>query len=65
MDLHLKPLPMGIYSTYFKTGPPRQSFFPTQYLAILQLILAGRTNKVIDAEIYNCEKTFEFHLDHI
>ena len=34
-------------------------------LEILQLVLAGYTNKAIAAEIYISEKTVEFHLDHI
>lgn len=34
-------------------------------LEILQLVLAGLTNKAIAAEIYISEKTVEFHLDHI
>jgi DNA-binding NarL/FixJ family response regulator len=34
-------------------------------LQILQLVLAGYTNKAIAAEIYISEKTVEFHLDHI
>lgn len=34
-------------------------------LQILQLILAGKTNKAIANEIYISEKTVEFHLDHI
>lgn len=34
-------------------------------LEILQLVLAGRTNKAIAAQICICEKTVEFHLDHI
>lgn len=34
-------------------------------LEILQLILAGYTNKAIAAEIFISEKTVEFHLDHI
>ena len=34
-------------------------------MEILQLVLAGRTNKAIAAEIFICEKTVEFHLDHI
>jgi DNA-binding NarL/FixJ family response regulator len=34
-------------------------------MEILQLVLAGRTNKAIAAELYVCEKTVEFHLDHI
>jgi DNA-binding NarL/FixJ family response regulator len=34
-------------------------------LQILQLVLAGWTNKAIAAEIYVCEKTVEFHLDKI
>jgi DNA-binding CsgD family transcriptional regulator len=34
-------------------------------LEILQLVLAGRTNKAIAIEIYISEKTVEFHLDHI
>lgn len=32
---------------------------------ILQLILIGLTNKAIATELYICEKTVEFHLDHI
>ena len=32
---------------------------------ILQLILAGRTNKSIAAKMYISEKTVEFHLDKI
>ena len=32
---------------------------------ILQLVLVGRTNKAIAAEIYVCEKTVEFHLNHV
>ena len=34
-------------------------------LEILQLVLAGRTNKAIAAEICISEKTVEFHLDRI
>jgi DNA-binding NarL/FixJ family response regulator len=34
-------------------------------LEILQLVLAGRTNKAIAKEIYISKKTVEFHLDHI
>jgi len=34
-------------------------------LEILQLVLAGYTNKAIAAEIYISEKTVEFHLSHI
>jgi DNA-binding NarL/FixJ family response regulator len=34
-------------------------------LEIIQLVLAGYTNKAIAAEIYISEKTVEFHLDHI
>ena len=32
---------------------------------ILQLVLAGRTNKAIAAHMYICEKTVEFHLNKI
>jgi DNA-binding NarL/FixJ family response regulator len=32
---------------------------------ILRLVLAGRTNKAIGAEICITEKTVEFHLNHI
>jgi DNA-binding NarL/FixJ family response regulator len=32
---------------------------------ILQLVLAGRTNKAIAAQISISEKTVEFHLNHI
>lgn len=34
-------------------------------LKILQLVIAGMTNKAIAAEIYISEKTVEFHLDNI
>lgn len=34
-------------------------------LEILQLIVAGKTNKAIASEIYISERTVEFHLDHI
>ena len=34
-------------------------------LEILQLVVAGKTNKAIASEIYISEKTVEFHLDHI
>jgi DNA-binding NarL/FixJ family response regulator len=34
-------------------------------LEIIQLVLAGYTNKAIAAEIYISEKTVEFHLDNI
>jgi len=34
-------------------------------LEILQLVIAGNTNKAIASEIYISEKTVEFHLDHI
>jgi len=34
-------------------------------LEVLQLALAGWTNKAIAAEIHVCEKTVEFHLNNI
>ena len=34
-------------------------------MEILQLVLAGRTNKAIAAIMYISEKTVEFHLSHI
>ena len=34
-------------------------------LEILQLVLAGKTNRAIAREIYISEKTVEFHIDHI
>jgi two-component system nitrate/nitrite response regulator NarL len=34
-------------------------------LQILHLVLEGRTNKAIAAELSVCEKTVEFHLNHI
>jgi DNA-binding NarL/FixJ family response regulator len=34
-------------------------------LEVLRLVLGGRTNKAIAAEICVCEKTVEFHLNHI
>ena len=37
----------------------------TGELEIIQLVLAGFTNKAIAAEIYISEKTVEFHLDHL
>jgi DNA-binding NarL/FixJ family response regulator len=41
------------------------SDLPPRELQILQLVLAGWTNKPIAAEIYFCEKTVEFHLNKI
>ena len=34
-------------------------------MEILQLVIAGYTNKAIATEVYISEKTVEFHLDHI
>jgi DNA-binding NarL/FixJ family response regulator len=34
-------------------------------LEVLQLVLAGYTNKAIAIELYLSKKTVEFHLDHI
>jgi two-component system, NarL family, response regulator len=34
-------------------------------LEVLQLVLAGWTNKAIAAEIHVCEKTVEFHLNNV
>jgi DNA-binding NarL/FixJ family response regulator len=34
-------------------------------LEILQLVIAGKTNRGIADQIYISEKTVEFHLDHI
>ena len=34
-------------------------------LEILQLVIAGKTNKAIANQIYISEKTVEFHLDNI
>ena len=41
------------------------SILTARELEILQLVLAGYTNKAIAAEIFISEKTVEFHLDHI
>ena len=37
----------------------------TRELEILQLVVAGYTNKAIAAEIFISEKTVEFHLENI
>ena len=42
-----------------------RSDLTTRELEIIQLVLAGYTNKAIAAEFYISEKTVEFHLDHI
>lgn len=34
-------------------------------LEILQLLLAGKSNKEIACEVFISKKTVEFHLDHI
>jgi DNA-binding NarL/FixJ family response regulator len=34
-------------------------------IEVLQLVVAGRTNKAIATELSVCEKTVEFHLSHI
>jgi DNA-binding NarL/FixJ family response regulator len=41
------------------------SEFTPRELEILQLVISGRTNKAIAAEIYISKKTVEFHLDNI
>jgi len=41
------------------------SDLPPREIEILQLVLAGRTNKAIAAKIFISEKTVEFHLDNI
>jgi len=42
-----------------------KSDLTSRELKILQLVLAGYTNKAIAAKVYISEKTVEFHLDHI
>ena len=44
---------------------PALSDLTPREVEILQLLLAGRTNKAIAAEIRVSEKTVEFHLSHI
>ena len=44
---------------------PTLSDLTTRELEILQLVLAGYTNKAIAAEMFISEKTVEFHLDNI
>lgn len=41
------------------------SSLTSRELEILQLVVAGYTNKAIAAQIYISEKTVEFHLDNI
>jgi len=41
------------------------SDFTQRELEILQLVVSGRTNKAIAAEIFISEKTVEFHLNNI
>ena len=41
------------------------SSLTSRELEILQLVVAGYTNKTIAAQIYIYEKTEEFHLDNI
>ena len=43
----------------------RLSDLTPRELEVLQLVIAGKTNKAIANEIYISEKTVEFHLDHI
>lgn len=44
---------------------PALSDLTPRELEILQLVLAGRTNKAIAAEFFISEKTVEFHLANI
>jgi DNA-binding NarL/FixJ family response regulator len=44
---------------------PALSDLTPRELEVLQLVLAGRTNKAIAAEICISEKTVEFHLGRI
>lgn len=41
------------------------SILTAREIEILQLLLAGHTNRAIAAEIFISEKTVEFHLDNI
>lgn len=41
------------------------SILTSREVEVLQLIVAGYTNKAIAAEMYISEKTVEFHLDNI
>jgi DNA-binding NarL/FixJ family response regulator len=41
------------------------SSLTSRELEVLQLVVAGYTNKAIAAKIYISEKTVEFHLDNI
>ena len=50
---------------YSKLTMKTLSSFTPRELEILQLVIAGYTNKAIAAEIFISEKTVEFHLDHI
>ena len=43
----------------------RLSDLTPREMEILQLVIAGKTNKAIAGEICISEKTVEFHLDHI
>ena len=53
---------------FSKKGNNKMASLPdltARELQILQLVIEGKTNKLIAHEIYISEKTVEFHLDHI
>jgi DNA-binding NarL/FixJ family response regulator len=52
-------------SIYGELAMTTLSDLTSRELEILQLVLAGYTNKAIAAEIFISEKTVEFHLDNI
>ncbi|HLG37932.1 MAG TPA: helix-turn-helix transcriptional regulator [Nitrososphaera sp.] len=57
---------ISIYVTIFgELAMTTLSELTPREFEILQLILAGYTNKAIAAEIYISEKTVEFHLDNL
>jgi DNA-binding NarL/FixJ family response regulator len=52
-------------TTSIELGMTTFSKLTRRELEILQLVLAGYTNKAIAAEMFISEKTVEFHLGHI
>ena len=60
-------MPINGLGTTISKGPAMTTLsdLTSRELEILQLVLAGYTNRAIAAEIFISEKTVEFHLENI
>ena len=46
-------------------GPTKMASFTPRELEVLQLIIAGKTNREVAKQLCVCDKTVEFHLANV